>query len=96
MRGIQRLQDSYRAEGEELQRQFITDINAQIQLIKRKTDIDLSNYTTKDYISDNYYDKEYIDDLPIGSGWSVESVQILPAQGQPNVLYLVQGEVVVN
>jgi len=97
MRGIQHLKDSYRAEGEEFQRKFITDINAQIQLIKRKTDVDMQNYPTKDYLDDNYYDKDYIDaHLPSGGSWSVQSVQTLPAQGDPSVLYLVQGEVVVE
>jgi len=95
MRGLQHLVDQYEARGEEYQRQFITDLNARIDVLK-KNKVDLSNY----------YNKQEIDDMLSGSspgggggggsGWSVESVQALPPSGQPNVLYLIQGEVVVN
>ena len=95
--GIQVLKDNYTADGEQDQRQFITDIGAQIDLIKKKqTDVDLSNYYDKDYIDDNYYDKDYIDGLDPGGGWSVESVSKLPSNPQMEVLYLIQGEVVVH
>lgn len=98
MTGIQALKDEYTATGEQDQRQFLTDVNTRIETIKKQTteiDVDLSDYYTIEEIEDNYYDKEYIDNLD-PSGWKVESVSALPAHGEENVLYLIQGEVVVE
>ena len=94
--GIQALKDSYIADGEQDQRQFISDIRSQIDVLKRKTD------EIKDDIDtdlEEYYDKGEIDDMfeqIQQEGWSVESVEELPPQGQNQVLYLIQGEVVVE
>lgn len=95
--GIQALKDSYSATGEQDQRQFITDINARIDGLKK----DLSDYYTKEEIEENYYDQDTIDDMfeqIEEHGWSVESVPEgeLPPVGQDQVLYLIQGEVVVE
>ena len=92
MTGIQALKDTYVADGEQDQKQFISDIKSQIDIINQKTEeveVDLSDY----------YNKTEINEMLEGiesSGWSVESVSSLPAQGEENVLYLIQGEVVVN
>ena len=93
--GIQALKDSYVADGERDQKQFISDIRSQIDVLKRKTD------EIKDDIDtdlEDYYDKDEIDDMfeNLPQGWSVESVEELPPQGQDQVLYLIQGEVVVE
>lgn len=100
MTGIQALKDEYTATGEQDQRQFLTDVNARIETIKKTTqevEVDLSDYYTKEEIVDNYYDKEYIDNLDPGeNGWSVQSVPKLPTQGKEKILYLIQGEVVVE
>lgn len=93
MSGIQALKDTYVADGEQDQKLFISDIRSQINVINQKTEnveVDLSDYYNKEEIN------EMLENLEPTGGWSVESVSTLPAQGQPNVLYLVQGEVVVN
>lgn len=55
--GIQALKDSYSAKGEEYQSEFITDLQTQIDLIKRKQGVDQS------YLDENFYDKDAIDDM---------------------------------
>lgn len=102
MSGIQNLKDEYSAQGDEYQREFVSDIGVNIDVIQRNIQKSLEEYVDNsideynDYVEDNYYDKEYIDNLPIGEGWSVESVDQLPPSGQDQVLYLIQGEVVVD
>ena len=68
--GIQALKDSYSATGEQDQRQFITDINARIDGLKK----DLSDYYTKEEIEENYYDQDTIDEMfeqyePVTDAW---------------------------
>lgn len=97
MSGIQALKDTYGATGEQDQRQFITDINARIDGLKK----DMSDYYTKEEIEENYYDQDTIDEMfeqyePVTDAWRVESVEELPPQGENQVLYLIQGEVVVE
>lgn len=92
--GIQALKDSYSAKGEEYQSEFITDLKTQIDLIKKNQGADIT------YIEENYYDKDYIDNLfknfEGGGGFNVESVVSLPANPDENTIYLIQGKVVVN
>lgn len=106
MTGIQALRDNYSAKGEEYQSEFVTDLQAQIDLLKR-------NDTTKQYVDDkfkdydtkfddfaaDYYDKSQIDDMFAsggGGGFNVESVAELPAIPDSNTIYLIQGVVVVE
>lgn len=92
--GIQALRDKYSAGGEEYQSEFITDLQTQIDILKKSD-------TTKEYVDQNYYDKSTIDDMfasfnPGGGGDDHQSVWDLPANPDPNVVYLIQGVVVVE
>lgn len=94
--GIQALKDSYSAKGEEYQSEFITDLQTQIDTIKKNQGIE------KSYLDDNYYDKTTIDDMFLsfdpgtGVGFNVESVAALPSNPDMNTIYLIQGVVVVE
>lgn len=55
--GIQALKDSYSAQGEEYQSEFITDLQTQIDLIKKKQGV------TKQDIEDYTYSQTEIDDM---------------------------------
>lgn len=94
--GIQALKDSYSAKGEEYQSEFITDLQTQIDLIKKKQGVDQS------YLDENFYDKDTIDDMfasfdpGTGGGFNVESVAALPSNPDENTIYLIQGVVVVE
>lgn len=99
--GIQALKDSYSAKGEEYQSEFITDLQTQIDLIKKKQGV--SKKDVEDYVGDYTYSQEEIDNMFAnfdpgtgGSGFNVESVAALPPNPDPNTIYLVQGKVVVN
>lgn len=104
--GIQALKDSYSAQGEEYQTEFITDLQTQIDTIKNnvteQVKNEVNNWTyDKDYIDDNFYDSGQIDDMlanftPSGGGLNVESVVSLPAAPDENTIYLIQGVVVVE
>jgi hypothetical protein len=96
--GIQNLKDEYNANGDEYQREFISDVGLSIDVVQKNVQNNVQKYVDERF--DDYYDKDEIDDKfnefePTG-GWSVESVATLPAQGEDNVLYLIQGEVVVE
>ena len=99
--GIQALKDSYSAKGEEYQSEFITDLQTQIDLIKKKQGV--SKQDIEDYVGDYTYDKGTIDDMFAnfdpgtgGGGFNVESVAALPPNPDENTIYLIQGKVVVS
>ena len=97
MSGIQALRDEYNAEGDEFQREFITDIGLNIDVKIKKVKNELTEYVDENL--ENYYDKDTIDDMISElqqEGWTVESVEELPPSGEDQVLYLIQGEVVVE
>ncbi len=97
--GIQALKDSYSAQGEEYQTEFVTDLQTQIDILKQSAGTDV-----KEYVSDYTYDKDYIDNMfsNIESGTrgleliSIPSVEDFPSNPDGNVLYAVQGIVVVE
>lgn len=95
--GIQNLRDSYSAKGEEYQSEFVTDLQTQIDIIKRNTQTDV-----KQYVEDYTYDKDYLDNMfdqlsgGGSGGFNVESVDTLPAVPDENTIYLIQGIVVVE
>ena len=94
IKGLQSIKDNYSAEGEQDQRLFISDVHSQIDIINQKiedVEVDMSDYYNKEEINEMFEQFE-----PGTEGWSVESVSSLPTHGEPQVLYLVQGEVVVN
>lgn len=98
MSGIQALRDEYNAEGDEFQKEFVTDIGLNVDVKIKKVKNELTEYVDENL--ENYYDKDTIDDMfeDLPTGWSVESVPEgeLPPVGQDQVLYLIQGEVVVE
>ena len=93
------MKDSYSAQGEEYQTEFVTDLQTQIDILKQSAGTDV-----KEYVSDYTYDKDYIDNMfsNIESGTrgleliSIPSVEDFPSNPDGNVLYAVQGIVVVE
>lgn len=88
--GIQALKDNYEAQGEEYQSEFITDLGMRIESVKqdvgRQIETKLPEFT---------YTKAEINEM-FGNQLRVLSVSALPANPQPNTLYLIQGEVTVS
>lgn len=98
--GIQALKDSYSAKGEEYQSEFITDLQTQIDTIKKNTGVNVKDYVN-DYVGDYTYDKGTIDDMFAnfegGGGSKIISVEKLPADHiDPDAYYAIQGIVVVE
>lgn len=94
LNGIQVLRDAYVAKGEKYQTKFITDLQTQIDVIKKKTASDVSRNDLE-----NYYNKAMIDEMFEtfdGGGFNVESVSALPTNPDDNTIYLIQGKVVVE
>ncbi len=105
--GIQALRDKYSAKGEEYQSEFITDLQTQIDVLKRdsgvnKEEVDniITDYDFTDKFGDYTYDKGTIDSMISEAGgtggFNVESVAALPAVTDDNTIYLIQGIVVVK
>lgn len=97
--GVQALRDSYGADGEEYQTEFITDLQTQIDTIKMNVKEEVNsvirdhNFTEE--FQDYTYDKGYLDEQFNGQ-LKVESVAELPASPDPNTIYLIQGKVSVT
>lgn len=92
--GIQALRDSYNAEGEEYQTEFITDLQTQIDTIKQNISKDVDSK-----IEDYTYSKDEIDSMISESGGgtvNIISVDVLPANPDSNTIYLIRGEVIVE
>ena len=110
LKGIQALKDNYIAEGEQDQNEFITDIQAQLDAIKRGG-VDMSNYYTKEEIDDNFYTMDETDiaveeittetidtaiaEFEMPTGFNIESVYSLPSTRLANTLYCIQGGIVI-
>ena len=94
--GIQALRDNYSAKGEEYQTEFITDLQTQIDLLKKKNSQEAQE--TQQQMKDYTYSREEIDQKfdSGGSKWEVVSVPVLPTTIAANTIYLIQGEVVVE
>ncbi len=100
--GIQALNDSYSAEGEEYQREFITDLRAQVETLKTGIASEVSTQVQLQVkeqvtaqIKEKTYTKQEIDDK-VGNQLNVESVPYLPTNPDNNTIYLIQGEVTVS
>lgn len=94
--GIQALRDAYSAQGEEYQTEFITDLQTQIDLLKKKNTQETQE--TQQQIEDYTYSKDEIDQK-FGSGgacWDIQSVPVLPTTLAANTVYLIQVETVVE
>lgn len=91
--GIQALEDTYKAQGEEYQTEFITDLQTQIDMLKKST-----KQEVEEKVEDYTYSKNEIDSMFAsgGNGWNVESVPVLPVTIAANTIYLIQGEVTVE
>lgn len=85
--GIQALKDSYEAQGEEYQKEFVTDVSTQIEQLKNNLSTEV-NYQVKNYT----YPKQELDEKIL----KVFSVKELPSNPLPNAIYLIQGEVIVE
>lgn len=100
LKGIQALSDSYSAQGDEYQSEFITDLQTQIDTIKKNQETDKSY--VEDYVSDYTYSQDEIDNMfanfepGTGGGVNVESVWTLPDNQEENMIYLIRGIVVVE
>lgn len=94
--GIQVLRDAYSAQGEEYQTEFITDLQTQIDLLKKKNTQETQE--TQQQIEDYTYSKEEIDQKVSlgGACWDVQSVPVLPTTLAANTMYLIQIETVVE
>lgn len=84
LKGIQALTDSYSAEGEEYQREFLTDVGVSLDTIKQEVKEEVTE-EVKSYVDQKY-----------GSGLNVESVDSLPSDPDSNTIYLIRGIVEVN
>ena len=94
--GTQALKDSYSAQGEEYQTEFITDLQIQIDILKKNGG---ANVQTQ--IEDYTYSKSEIDGMFSGGGGdggiaNIVLVDRLPPDADSNTLYVVKGEVVVD
>lgn len=97
--GIQALKDSYSAKGEEYQSEFITDLQTQIDTIKKKQGV--SKQEVEDYVGDYTYDKDTIDQMIGESGGgggiaNIVSVDDVPASPAADTLYITKGMVIVE
>lgn len=97
--GIQALKDSYSANGEEYQSEFITDLQTQIDLIKKNRGADKSY--VENYVGDYTYSQSEINDMFAnfegGDGTQIISVPELPTDNiDTNAYYAIQGIVVVE
>lgn len=107
--GDQVLNDQYVSEGDEFQKEFITDIQAQLNTLKTNVpNLGQDYYTadqvddliddTKDFVDNNYYDMDEIDTdfamLETPTGFNVASVYTLPNHIEQDTIYLIQGGVI--
>lgn len=92
--GVQALKDNYNVSGDEYQSEFITDLNANIDLVKENASINISDYTYDfDQIDSKFAD---VWDAIEGSyGFDVVSTKSIPSDPKGNTIYLIQGEVVI-
>ncbi len=94
--GIQALRDNYSAQGEEYQTEFITDLQTQIDILKKKNTQETQE--TQQQIEDYTYSKDEIDQKVSSGGawWDVQSVPVLPTTLAANTMYLIQIETMVE
>lgn len=93
LNGIQALRDNYSVQGEEYQREFITDLQTQIETIKNNISVEVKNQVINQL--PNYtYTKEQADEK--FSTLKVLSVDALPSNPDSNTIYLIRGEVTVT
>lgn len=109
LKGDQILTDSYTSEGEEEQSEFITNIQAQLDAIRR-SEPDMTGYYTADEVDDlvNTSLEDYptiedtsgmindqVMDLKTPTGWTVQSVSALPSNRSANTIYFIRGGMII-
>lgn len=89
MSGIQALRDSYSANGEEYQTEFVTDLQTQIDILRQNE--------IRQQVEEYTYPKEELDSMFADLGEkgvvAVVSCDNPPETQVPNTIYLIQGEV---
>lgn len=105
--GIQLLRDTYTARGNEEQSEFITDIQAQLDAIKRGGVGDLKDYYTKEEIDTNFWTADEtafevaeitdtaISEMETPTGFTIVSCYTLPSTRAANTLYCVKGGIII-
>ncbi len=95
--GDQSLKDSYTARGEEYQTEFVTDLQTQIDTLKKKQS---SGGVTQTDLEDYAYSRDEIDDkfsnFEGGGTANIVSVDEIPRNPQPGVLYIGKGMVIIE
>lgn len=106
LKGEQLLWDEYRSEGEEEQKEFITDIQNQLSAMRNESP-DMDGYYTADEVDgildDNYLTADDTNDLfddkldllETPTGFTVVSCYTLPTNREPDTIYLIQAGVIV-
>ncbi|MCM1090543.1 MAG: hypothetical protein NC092_00910 [Butyrivibrio sp.] len=84
--GLQALHDKYSAEGEEYQNEFVTDLKAQFEELKRKVGSQAQG---------NTYTKDEIDKM-FAEKWVSVQTEPPETERKAGTWYVIQGEVVVN
>ena len=102
LKGIQALRDSYSVQGEEYQREFITDLQTQVETLKNNLSAEVGSQVSvqlEQKIPEVTYTKEEVDRLiaEIKAGmFGVKSVDNPPSNPERNTIYLIKGEVTVT
>ena len=91
LKGIQDLKDTYGVDGDEYQKEFITDVSTQIEQLRQNINVEIGNQIELN-IPKYTYTKTEIDGMML----KVYSVDSLPTNRVPNSIYLIRGEVVVE
>lgn len=94
LKGIQDLKDTYGVDGDEYQKEFITDVSTQIEQLRQNINVEIGNQIELNIPKYTYTRDEL--DLMFGNMFKVESVKTLPLNPDANTVYLIQGEVVVE
>ncbi|MCQ2369210.1 MAG: hypothetical protein MJ007_01895 [Paludibacteraceae bacterium] len=85
LKGIQALKDNYSAEGEQYQKIFLSDLHTKLNSIEKK----LAVTPTRAEV------EKMINDMETPTGFTVASVDHLPSVRDPNVIYLVRGDITI-
>lgn len=94
LKGIQSLTDNYSVQGEEYQKEFITDLHSQLEQLKSNYQFEISTQIGA-FIPNYTYTRDELD-LILQNIFKVKSVTTAPTDPDTNTIYLIQGEVVVE